>query len=90
MRNLMLAPERPTVNVMPRGKFVAKDEFAQGKHLYRTGEPVTACASDEQRDGWDYCKANGEKFGWMRSPAARGEDAYWLGMMAGASTAEAM
>jgi hypothetical protein len=88
MRNLMLTPERPTVNVMPRGKFVAKSEFEQGKHLFRTGEPESACATDDQTDGWNYCKANGEKFGWMRSPAARGEDAYWLGMMQ--STSEVM
>jgi len=90
MRNLILMPERPTVNVMPKGRYVAKDEFAQGKHLFRTGEPIDACASDEQLDGWLYCEANGEKFGWMRSPAARGEDAYWLGMMAQASTSEVM
>ncbi len=90
MRNLILTPDRPTVNVMPAGRFVAKSEFEQGKHLFRTGEPVTACTTDDMTDGWQYCKANGEKFGWMRSPAARGEDAYWLGMMAGASTAEAM
>jgi len=90
MRNLILMPDRPTVNVMPRGKFVAKDEFAQGKHMYRMGEPKRACASDEQRDGWEYCEANGEKFGWMACPDARREDAYWLGMMAQASTSEVM
>jgi hypothetical protein len=90
MRNLLLTPDRPTVNVLPRGRFLAKSEFEQGKYLFRTGEPKSACATDEQTDGWEYCQANGEKFGWQRNPAAHGEDAFWLGMMQQASMQESM
>lgn len=53
------------------------EQFVQGKRLYVSGKPLAACVTDEQSRGW---LAAEEKC----------EDAYWLGMMAGASTSEVM
>jgi hypothetical protein len=40
--------------------------------------------------GWLFCQEHGERFGWMRSPDARGADAYYRVMMAQASYREVM
>ena len=86
MTSPTLSPTAPKVNAK---RFVApRSEFDQGKHNYRHGLDLASCATDDMADGWLFCEANGERFGWMRSPAARGEDAYWLGMMQ--STSEVM
>lgn len=85
MSNLMLHPERPTVNP---ARFVAKSEFEQGKHNYRHGLPLKSCGTDEMADGWLFCQEHGERHGWMRCPDARGADAYGRAMMAQASTQE--
>lgn len=76
----------PKVNAPPRGRFVAKSEFEQGKHNYRQGLPLRSCGTDEMTDGWLFCQEHGERFGWQSSPDARGADAYWRGMMLEAST----
>ena len=86
--NIMQHPASK-VNVPPRGRFVAKSEFEQGKYNYRHGLPLSSCGTDEMADGWLSCQEH-ERFGWQRCPDARGEDAYWRGMMAQASTQEAM
>jgi hypothetical protein len=83
--NIITQYERE-VNVFPRGRFVAKSEFEQGKYNYRHGLAAETCVSDEQRDGWQFCKDHGEKFGWMRNPNARGADMFGRAMMAQASS----
>lgn len=56
---------------------VEPDEYTQGRRMYYHGKPLAACLTDEQARGW-------------LAAEARCEDAYWAGMMAGASTAEVM
>lgn len=86
----------PHPEAVKHGRFVAPTleaqsevEFRNGQRMYRRGQHRSECVTDDMDAGWLSCQEHGEKFGWMRSPAARGEDAYWLGMMAQAST-EAM
>lgn len=84
----MVAPVQPKVNAK---RFVApRSEFDQGKYNYRHGLGLESCATNDMTDGWLSCEEAGERFGWMRTPAARGEDMYWQSMMAGASTVEVM
>lgn len=83
-----LAPVQPKVNAK---RFVApRSEFDQGKHNYRHGLDLATCATDDMADGWLSCQEAGERFGWMRSPDARGADAYYRSMMMQASTQEVM
>jgi hypothetical protein len=84
MTSPTLSPTAPKVNAK---RFVApRSEFDQGKHNYRHGLDLSTCATSEMTEGWLFCEANGERFGWQASPAARGEDAYWRAMMQQAST----
>ena len=80
----MVAPVRTPVNLK---RFVApRSEFDQGKYNYRHGIGLAGCATDEMTEGWLFCEANGERFGWQSSPAAKGADAYYRAMMQQAST----
>ena len=84
MTSPTLSPTAPKVNAK---RFVApRSEFDQGKHNYRHGLDLATCATSEMTEGWLFCEEHGERFGWQRSPDARGADAYWLAMMQQAST----
>ena len=88
MTSPTLSPTAPKVNAK---RFVApRSEFDQGKHNYRHGLDLATCATDDMADGWLFCQEHGERFGWMRSPDARGADAYYRVMMAQASDREVM
>ena len=88
MNASMVAPVQSKVNAK---RFVApRSEFDQGKYNYRHGIDLAGCATDDMADGWLFCEANGERFGWQSSPAAKGEDAYWRAMMQQASDREVM
>lgn len=88
MNALMVAPVQPKVNAK---RFVApRSEFDQGKHNYRHGLDLASCATSDMTDGWLSCEEAGERFGWMRSPDARGADLYGLAMMRQASDREVM
>jgi len=88
MTSPTLSPTAPKVNAK---RFVApRSEFDQGKHNYRHGLDLATCATDDMADGWLSCQDAGERFGWLRSPDARGADAYWLAMMQQASDREVM
>lgn len=88
MNTSMVSPAAPRVN---HKRFVApRSEFDQGKYNYRHGIDLAGCATDDMADGWLFCEANGERFGWQASPAAKGEDAYWRAMMQQASDREVM
>ncbi len=82
----------PHPHAVKHGRYVAPTAEAQaaeeaklqrqmGQNFYRRGYDLDACTSDYMADGWLACEAAGERFGWKRSKAARGEDLYWLGMM---------
>jgi DNA-binding LacI/PurR family transcriptional regulator len=50
-------------------RFVApQSEYDQGRSLYRRGERLAMCASDEMAQGW-------------LDAEAKGADAYWMSMM---------
>ncbi len=88
MTTPILAPSQPKVNAK---LFVApRSEFDQGKYNYRHGIDLAGCATDEMTEGWLFCEANGERFGWQCSPAAKGADNYWQAMMQQASDREVM
>ena len=88
MTSPTLSPTAPKVNAK---RFVApRSDYDQGKHNYRHGLDLDSCVTDDMADGWLFCEANGERFGWMRSPDARGADAYYRVMMAQASDREVM
>ena len=72
----------------PEAQEAAEREFLRqvGRNYYRRGYDLSACNTDEETAGWLACEAAGERFGWKRSTAARGADAYYAGMMAEAST----
>ena len=88
MTSPTLSPTAPKVNAK---RFVApRSEFDQGKHNYRHGLDLSTCATSEMTEGWLFCEEHGERFGWQRSPAANGADAYYRAMMAQASDREVM
>lgn len=66
------------------GQFVAPTadaqydaDFAVGRKAYRSDKRRSWCSTDAMRDGWD-------------DAASDGADDFWRGMMAQASTQEAM
>ena len=74
----------------PEAQDAAEREFLRqvGRNYYRRGYDLSACNTDEETAGWLACEAAGERFGWKRSTAARGADAYYAGMMAEASSVQ--
>lgn len=78
MNTSMIAHQTQRYNDTGR-RFVAKSEFEQGKHAYRMGKPLSACASDEMADGWLSCEQH-ERHGWLRCDDARGEQIYYRHM----------